>query len=401
MSSAERNGKQTILVLASTYPRWVGDPEPGFVHELAKRLADRFRVVALVPHAQGAKTHEVLEGVEVHRYRYAPQRLETLVNGGGIVANLKRDRWKYLLVPSFVLMQAWHARRWLRRERIDAIHAHWLLPQGLIAALLRCTPGRSVPFVVTSHGADLFALRAWPLPSMKRFVARRAFTTTVVSEGMLDAMGVLGLDVNAVRVESMGVDLQRRFYLDASITRSSSELLFVGRLVEKKGLRHLLDALALVRASRPDITLTVAGFGPELEARRMQAHALGLEDAVQFIGAVRQDELPALYRRAALFVAPFVEAASGDQDGLGLVLIEALGCGCPVVVSRLPATRALSASCNAVHQAEPADPESLSQSVLKALESPESPRWQDIAHFDWSARAAAYSAILQHAMERP
>src|SRR5689334_22160597 len=95
-----------LLVLATTYPRWPGDPEPGFVHELSKRLADRFRVVALVPHAPGAKRRECMDGVEVVRYRYAPQRMETLVNDGGIVANLRRAKWKLLLVPGFVLAQA-------------------------------------------------------------------------------------------------------------------------------------------------------------------------------------------------------------------------------------------------------------------------------------------------------
>lgn len=400
MIPTRRDGKPTLLVLASTYPRWAGDPEPGFVHALAQRLTDRFRVIALVPHADGAKTREVLDGVEVHRYRYAPQRWETLVNGGGIVANLKRDRWKCLLVPGFVLAQAWHAWRWRRRERVDIIHAHWLIPQGLIAVLLRYLPGRGVPFLVTSHGADLFALRAWPLPWVKRLVVRHAAATTVVSEGMRREMAALGVDVDTVRVEPMGVDLQRRFRPDAGVARSRTELLFVGRLVEKKGLRHLLDALPLIRSVRPDVTLTVAGFGPELDARREQAQALGLGAAVEFLGAVCQEALPALYRRAAVFVAPFVEAATGDQDGLGLVLVEALGCGCTVVVSSMPATRALAASCMAVHEAAPGDPRSLSQAVLRALDAHESPRPEDIAGFDWEARAAAYGDLLMRAVDR-
>src|SRR5690606_9209651 len=68
MSVASR---PVLLVLASTYPRWPGDPEPGFVHELSRRLTDRFRVIALCPHAPGARTAERMDGVEVVRYRYA------------------------------------------------------------------------------------------------------------------------------------------------------------------------------------------------------------------------------------------------------------------------------------------------------------------------------------------
>ncbi|MBD9469961.1 glycosyltransferase [Pseudoxanthomonas sp. PXM01] len=391
----------TLLVMTSTYPRWRGDPEPGFVHELSRRLTDRFQVVVLGPHAPGALPREVLDGVEVIRYRYAPEALETLVNDGGIVANLRGSPWKLLLVPGFLLSMAWSFFRLLRRRKIDVVHAHWLIPQGFIAAMLTLIGGRKPPFVVTSHGADLFAMRSWPLPSIKRFVARRAAGTTVVSEGMRDEMGALGLDVKGVAVEPMGVDLKQRYRPDTSVTRSRSQLLFVGRLVEKKGLRHLLEAMPLIRSVRPDVTLTVAGFGPELDARRAQAQVLGLTDIVEFVGAVSQDELPALYRRAALFVAPFVAAKSGDQDGLGLVLIEALGCGCPVVVSRLPATRALTAFCAAVHGAEPGDALSLSESVLRALEADESPRLQDIAGFDWESRAAAYGTLLERAMGHP
>lgn len=395
------NPLPTLLVMASTYPRWEGDPEPGFVHELAKRLIGHFNVVVLGPHAPGARLREDFGGVEVIRYRYAPEVLETLVNDGGIVANLRRHPWKLLLVPGFLVSMAWSTFRLLQQRNIAVVHAHWLIPQGFVAAFIKTIASRSPPFVVTSHGADLFALRAWPFPAIKRFVSRRAAATTVVSEGMRDEFEALGLSIDNVMVEPMGVDLQQRFRRDVNVIRSRSELLFVGRLVEKKGLRYLLDAMPLIRSARPDVTLTIAGFGPEFDDRYAQAHALGLTDTVNFVGAIRQDELPMFYQRAAIFVAPFVQAASGDQDGLGLVLIEALGCGCPVVVSRLPATRALVASCSAVFEAEPADPRSLAQAVLSALEAPRSPRPQDIAHFDWNERAAAYAAILARAMERP
>ena len=88
--------RKKLLVLASTYPRWEGDPEPGFVHELAKRLTTPFKVRVLCPHAWNAAAQEMLEGVEVVRYRYAPVRFETLVNDGGIVNNLRHQPWKWL-----------------------------------------------------------------------------------------------------------------------------------------------------------------------------------------------------------------------------------------------------------------------------------------------------------------
>ena len=331
MSGIGSSRLPVLLVLASTYPRWPADPEPGFVHELSRRLTERYRVIVLCPHAPGAKPRETMDGVEVVRYRYAPERWETLVNDGGIVTNLKRARWKLLLVPGFVLGQAWVAWRLMRRERVDVIHAHWLIPQGLIAALLQWLPGRRVPYVVTSHGADLYALKGLGLDALKRFVARRSSAATVVSSAMRERLAALGVPAAHIHVLPMGVDLSERFTPDPAVQRSTREILFVGRLVEKKGLRHLVDAMPLVLERVPDAFLTIAGFGPEEAALRQQVHALGLAAKVRFLGAVAQTRLPALYRRAALFVAPFVQAESGDQEGLPVALMEAVACGCPVV----------------------------------------------------------------------
>jgi glycosyltransferase involved in cell wall biosynthesis len=280
------SSRPRLLVLASTYPRWRGDHEPGFVHELARRLTREFDVMVLCPHAPGAATDEQMDGVQVHRFRYAPAALETLVNDGGIVTNLKRQRWKWLLVPAFGLALSWATWRALMRWQPDVVHAHWLLPQGAIIALARKFVRRRPPFVVTSHGADLFALRGAVLQSAKRWVARQAACITVVSAAMQDELTRLGIAPAQVQIEPMGVDLSERFAPDATVARSATEILFVGRLVEKKGLRHLLDAMPMILAQLPQARLTIAGFGPELEPRKAQARALGIEDALEFTGPV-------------------------------------------------------------------------------------------------------------------
>ncbi|CAM5613281.1 hypothetical protein RLIN73S_06493 [Rhodanobacter lindaniclasticus] len=225
----------TLLVLASTYPRWRNDPEPGFVHELCRRLSHRFQVIALVPDAPGADPDGVLDGVEVIRFRYAPRRLQTLVNNGGIVTNLRRSRWKWLLVPGFVLAQYFVARRLLRRRKIDVVHAHWLIPQGLLARRIKSVAG--IPYLVTSHGGDLFGLRGGLLTSLKRRVAEASSAMTVVSSAMRHEAARIGLQPPQLQVLPMGVDLRDRFVIDGEIERGKDELLFVGRLVPKKGSR--------------------------------------------------------------------------------------------------------------------------------------------------------------------
>lgn len=397
--------RPVLLVLTSTYPRWQGDPEPGFVHELAKRLTGRFRVVVLGPHAPGAPARDILDGVEVHRYRYAPQRWETLVNDGGIVTNLRNSPWKLLLVPGFVFAQAISALRLCRRLPVDVIHAHWLIPQGLIAAFWRLVPWHQAPFVVTSHGADLYALNGRLLNLLKRFVCRRAAAVTVVSREMQDELDRIGVEAGKSLVQPMGVDLMDRFKPVDGV-RNEDELLFVGRLVRKKGLHVLLEAMPLILRERPRTRLTVAGFGPEEESLRRQARDLGVEAAVDFLGAVPQAQLPELYRRAALFVAPFVEAPGGDREGLGLVTVEAIACGCPVVVGDLPAVRDVVGEPDETTMlVRPGDSVALAQGVLRSMSEPEATadhagrlRERLVARFDWGHVAKSYEKLLLRAL---
>ena len=390
-----------LLVLASTYPRWEGDHEPGFVHELARRLTNDFEVLVLCPHAPGAATDEWINGVRVHRFRYAPEAMETLVNDGGIVTNLSHKRWKWLLVPVFGFALAWSTWRALVSWHPRVVHAHWLLPQGAIVTVVRRLVLNAPSFLVTSHGADLFALRGRILNVVKRWIANDAGCTTVVSAAMRAELVALGVPESRVLIEPMGVDLSQRFIPDAAIERTETEILFVGRLVEKKGLRHLLAAMPEILAQVPRANLTVAGFGPELEDCQIQARTLGIEDRVNFIGAVSQFDLPNLYRRAAVFVAPFVQAGSGDQEGLGLVMVEAIGCGCPVVASDLPAVRQVFPDGEGAFLVPPANPTELAKAVVARLQMPDevaviSARARMLKAFDWDMRALGYSKILRN-----
>lgn len=398
MVDQKQSARPRILVLASTYPRWRGDPEPGFVHELSKRLVDAFEVSVLCPHAPGAAEHETVDGVHVRRFRYAPVRLQTLVHGGGIAGNLRRSPWKWMLLPGFLLAMVWSISRELRRSRIDLIQAHWIIPQGICAAISLWLCRSDLPMVVTSHGGDLFGLRGRVSESVKRRVVKRSRILTVVSRAMVREMLALGASQEKVFVAPMGVDMVDRFSPCFELDRSNEEILFVGRLVEKKGLRHLIEAMPHVLRAKSRATLTVAGFGPELEPMKRLAQQLGVSECISFIGPVAQKHLPDLYRRAAVFVAPFVVDRSGDQEGLGLVLVEALACGCPVVCSDLPATRDVVGS----RGVPPGDSIALADRIIEVLGVLRDESRIQATHqrdelmdrFDWSAVASRYRSIL-------
>lgn len=398
--NAVSSPRPVLLVLASTYPRWGDDHEPAFVHELCRRLAQRFRVIALVPDAPGADPSGEFQGVEVRRFCYAPRRFQTLVNNGGVAANLRRSPWKWGLLPGFVIAQYLAARRILRSERVDAIHAHWLLPQGLLARRLSAT--RGVPFVVTSHGGDLYGLRSPALIRLKQKVAAHSMAMSVVSAAMLEEAHVQGIHARSMVVLPMGVDLVSRFCPDPSVRRDNDRLLFVGRLVPKKGVRYLLDAMPAVIAQRPSVRLGIAGFGPEESALRRQAEELGILGHVDFLGAKRQASLPELYRSAALFVAPFVRDASGDQEGLPVALMEAIGCGCPVLAGNVAGIHELLGSSADEVAVTPEETGPLALRILDVLAQPERAREQAErrrlalgSKVDWQVIANGYADWIE------
>jgi glycosyltransferase involved in cell wall biosynthesis len=356
-----------------------------------------------VPDAPGADPSGILDGVEVVRYRYAPRRFQTLVNDGGIASNLRRAAWKWLLVPGFVLAQYFAALRLMRSRKIDAIHAHWLISPGIVARLLA---GRGVPYVVTSHGGDLFGFRQPLFTSIKRWVAGRAAAMSVVS----DAMGVevrrLALPVDVLETIPMGVDLDGRFAPRSDVARSVSELLFVGRLVAKKGLTHLLDAMPVIVAARPDVQLRIVGFGPERETLQQRAIQLGIHEHVIFAGAMEQAALPDIYRRAALFVAPFVRDASGDQEGLPVALMEAISTGCPFVVGDVVGLDDLLGTAAAAYRVDPRDSGMIAACVLRCLADPlaaaaaaEKVRAIARGRVDWAVVAQGYERLITNAVE--
>ena len=395
--------RHLLLVLASTYPRWRGDHEPGFVHELNRRLVDSFEVHVVCPHAPGAARQEVLDGVIVHRFRYGPDAMETLVQNGGILTNLKHAPWKWAVVTFFFLGLLAATSNQLRQIRPHVIHAHWIVPQGMALALLGFFSNRRPPILLTSHGGDLFGLRGHLFSVLKRWVLKKASAVTVVSRPMATEAARLGARDGQISVIPMGVDFDGRFSLDARVERVAGQILFVGRLVEKKGVKYLIQALPSIRQRVPDSHLVIVGSGPELPELTALVSELGLQDCVEFRGAMSQDALPDLYRRAAVFVAPFVDAASGDREGLGLVSIEAIACGCPVVVGDVPVVADIFLDTEMDMRAIPGNPGSLAQKVGDVLAAPETAlrRTLDVrqrlaGQLSWEIVTMRYSALLKN-----
>jgi len=400
------NKNKKILVITSTFPRWQGDLEPPFVYELSKRLSKNYTVHLLAPHAQGAALCEHFNNINVTRFRYFFTKYQTLAYNGGILSRLKQNRWRYLLVPFFIIAEWFAIIRLLRRENFDLIHAHWLVPQGFVALLATVFFKKSPPILCTSHGGDLFGLQGKLFKKLKQWVLKRSSAITVVSQAMRETALSLGADANKIEVISMGVDLKNQF-IPTLAGRDGNNLLFVGRLVEKKGLDSLLAALPLIINQYPNVILTIAGSGPDELKLKKQVVDLNINNSVKFLGAVENEQLPALYQSSEIVVFPSIIAADGDREGFGLVLVEALGCESAVVASDLPAMQDILTDNKNAFIFEQKNSQQLAEKVNYLLSNPQlraslgkQGRQDMLERYDWEMITERYSTLMQHVMSK-
>lgn len=314
--------KKKLLVTASTFPRWKGDTEPRFVLDLSEALTEYFDVTALVPAAPGAKEKEVINGVKVIRYHYFPvHKWETLCYPGAIVSRIKKKKIRALLVPFLFLSLYIHLFRLL--PKFDFVHAHWLIPQGIVQSFFK------KPYIVTGHGGDVTSLNKGILRKLKIRCLKKARYITVVSRHLEHE--VLRLyNAQNIDVISMGCktdNFGKQFAVPDYFGQGDKKVvLFVGRLEEIKGVSYLIEAMKQV-----DAILVIVGDGPLRAELQKQAEEQG--NKIVFLGAKTHDELKTIYASADIFVAPSITGKDGEQEGFGLVMLEAMASGLPVIAS--------------------------------------------------------------------
>ena len=322
--------KKKVLVTATTFPRWKDDSEPNFVYLLCKLLVGRCDITVLVPHHPGAKRYEVMDGVNVYRFRYFfPLSLERLCYDGGVLENIKKSFLARIQVPFLLISEFLAMKQVIKKEKIDFIHAHWLVPQGYLAALIK--KFYKIPYIATAHAGDVFPIKKF------RSFARDAIakSTYLTANSNFTKDSINKISKKRVDVIPMGVDIN-----DFNPSNKDDRLwkhktiLFVGRLAEKKGAKYLIKAMPKILKKVP-AKLVIVGDGPERKNLVGLTKELNLQDNVVFEGKIPPNELPKFYASADVFVGPSIVTAKGDTEGLGIVFIEAIASGTCVVGSKV------------------------------------------------------------------
>jgi phosphatidylinositol alpha-1,6-mannosyltransferase len=310
-------GPMRVVLVTQDFPPRRGGIQT-YAAELARRLAERcdgFAVIA--PREPDAAEGDRTCGFRVLRHGSA----DTLIAA---------------CVPALT--------RLVLAERFEhALHVQWSTAPASIA--LRRS-GRLARLAVAAHGRELLlepwravpaaqlaydAVRRRALAGADRLLAGSEYTAGLARE--------LGVSGERIRVTRYGTDPSRFRPLPADDLRARlgltgrPVLLTIARLVERKGIDSVLDALPRVRALVPDAAYVVVGDGPDRERLVRRARERGVESAVHFVGPVSHEELPRWYGLGNVFVMP-ARSEPPDVEGFGIVYLEAGACERPVVALR-------------------------------------------------------------------
>ncbi|MBD0318981.1 MAG: glycosyltransferase family 4 protein [Gemmatimonadetes bacterium] len=321
-----------VLFLVTAYARHPADVITPWLTQTIRRLGARgVEVEVLAPSYRGLESQTV-EGVRVHRFRYAPRPWETLTHDQTAPDRIRERPWFLGLVPGYVAAGSAAAARLARDGGFDVVHAFWPIPQGVLGLAAKRASG--LPLVSTFFGVELTWMeRQFPfLAPMLRAIVRGSDAVTAISTYTAARLQRVAPGVRT-EVIPFGAAVDAAPSLPPPRPAGSRpELLFMGRLVERKGVHLLLEALSILVPDRRPL-LRVVGDGPERARLQELAGRLRLAGDVVFHGFVSTEEKAERLAGCDAFVLPAVIDAKGDTEGLGVVLLEAMTYGKPVIAS--------------------------------------------------------------------
>ena len=321
-----------VLVIGSVYPRFHEDAEvPWLRTSIANLKKAGVEIQVLAPAYKGLKSHEI-DGTRVNRFRYAPANWEILTHEEGAPSKMASKPWLQLLAIPYIISGFFKCLKICRKWRPDIIHAHWPFPHAYIA--LGAAKLFRIPLVLNFHGAELLLIRKkkWVKPLLKFAIGQ---AQAVFANSSFTAAKIKAIRNVDVEWSPYGTTLDEKGGArDGSAVphpvNGKFKILFVGRHIERKGICYLIDSAKFLPADKFEIR--IVGVGDLTEKLKQQAAKY---PHIVFTGKLSPEDLANEYRTANVFTLPAIVDHKGDTEGLGVVLIEAMELGLPIVASNV------------------------------------------------------------------
>lgn len=305
--------KPKFLLITNDYPPSMGGIAQ-VLHCICSALPPECVAVLAQTHADAA-AHDAGQPFPVYRERY---------DTGGVRALLSTLRYGL------------HLRRLVRRERPDLLYFDKPWPLGMIGIVARWL---GLPYVVHTYGNEVLEPRHALVSAIRRRVLRGAERVITISDFTRDVLVRLGVPSGRIvlirpkiDVAPFDVAVDVDAFKAAEGLEGKRVLLTVGRLVQRKGIDRVIEALPEILRVYPGLVYVVLGLGPDIERLQALTSKHGVADHVRFVG---DRETAPFYHACDVFVMisrHIVE--KGDVEGFGIVYLEANACGKPVVGGR-------------------------------------------------------------------
>lgn len=380
-----------ICIVTTAFPRWENDTRGVFVYECAlalHNLGHSVRVIAM--HNPGAKRKETLHGIEVVRIPYLPERWEVLQkDSAGLPQAWKENPWARVAVVPFLIVHTLAVAVFARG--CDVIHANWSL-SAFCVMITQFLHQR--PYVVTVQGSDIFNAAKKPgIRTFTRMALNRAKKVLALSQALSKETAQLGVTAEKIAVVPNGVDTSK--FIASNEIEREPVILYVGSLIDRKGVRYLIEAFHQVHKQYPDYRLVIVGEGVDKNALSELVDQMQLNEKVLFTGPQTQEQVRFWMQRSKVFALPSLE------EGQGVVVLEALACGTPCVGTQVGGIPDMLIPEVGV-LVPPKDPTALAQAICGMLSDPfawermsESSRHRAQTFYDWSRIAARIVKIYQ------
>lgn len=377
-----------ILALNHEFPP-LGGGGGVATHQICKHLCDFGHDVDVVTqHFRGLLHEETVDGMRVYRVGVNRQKKNTS----------SKAEMSMFIIKALLL-----SRRLIKRKKYDAVFAVFAVPSGAVAMMLRQFYG--IPYVISMQGSDIPGYDPDTHPGfvynmLKPFIKRiwRNAKHIAANSDYMRSLALVYYRGAEITTIHNGVDLENYEGLDTGPRRGGRfRIISVTRLVERKGLQHLLHSLpTVIRGVKRKIEVLIVGDGPYREALKRMKKELGL-DCVKFLGRIDHKVLPKYYRNADLFVLP------SEIEAFGVVFTEAMAGKLPVVATRIGGIPEVVADGKTGILVPPRNKEELASAVIKLANDEKLARSMGIAgerrvraHFTWRAAAERYEKALMN-----
>ncbi len=318
-----------VLHIVTAFPR--SDSEDSMTPWLIALIQELERQgvknTVLAPSYRGLGKQTVF-GIDVRRFRYFFRKWEDLTHDEATPVRLGRKPWYMFWVPFLLIAGRRAVKKLLEKEKFDVVHIHWPIPMAFIGA----PAFGKLPTILHFYTAETSMIRRYPIikPFFKKYIRNADDVIALTSYGAKQARTVYD---RPIKIVPYGNEFPKTVpSIEFPETDRSKRILFIGRLVERKGVKYLIQAMPKV-LSKIDAELTIVGSGSILGELKKLANDIGVSEKVHFTGLIPADEKERQYDNCDVFVLPACFDRHGDTEGQGVVLLEALSHGKPIVAS--------------------------------------------------------------------